>query len=197
MVSKSRSSSRETPDARREQLLAVGAQLFGERAYVEVEISDIAARAGVSRGLLYHYFTDKRGFFAAVVRAEVDRLATATAFPQLPGQDAPGVEALVRAGIDAYLDHIAARPHWYRALYTGATSTHPEIQAALEQSYRRQVTQILATAGVEPTSLHSLAARSWISFLAVCGLGWLDGHHRDRAEVRDMCARALLAALAT
>ncbi|MGW2857715.1 helix-turn-helix domain-containing protein, partial [Streptomyces sp. NPDC001215] len=52
---------------RREQLLAVGARLFSENPYDEVWIEQVAEIAGVSRGLLYHYFPTKRDFFAAVV----------------------------------------------------------------------------------------------------------------------------------
>ena len=48
------------PDARRAHLLAVGATVFGTKAYDEVQIDQIAQQAGVSRGLLYHYFPTKQ-----------------------------------------------------------------------------------------------------------------------------------------
>ena len=51
-------------DARREQLLAAGAELLGRRPYDEVSIEEIAAAAGVSKGLLYHYFPTKKDFVA-------------------------------------------------------------------------------------------------------------------------------------
>jgi len=58
-----------SPDARRTELLTLGAEVFGQRPYDEVRIDEISERAGVSRALMYHYFPDKRAFFAAVVRA--------------------------------------------------------------------------------------------------------------------------------
>ena len=61
-----------TVDARREQLLGLGMELFSTRAYEEVWIEEIAERAGVSRGLLYHYFPTKRDFYVAVARAAVE-----------------------------------------------------------------------------------------------------------------------------
>ena len=67
-----------SPDDRRNELLALSTQIFGEHPYDEVRIDEIAERAGVSRALMYHYFPDKRTFFAAVVRAEGDRLFEAT-----------------------------------------------------------------------------------------------------------------------
>ena len=67
-----------SPEDRRAELLSLGAEVFGKRPYDEVRIDEIAERAGVSRALMYHYFPDKRAFFAAVVRDEADRLYEAT-----------------------------------------------------------------------------------------------------------------------
>ena len=55
-------------EARRKQLLELGLKLFGQMSFAEVSIDDIAARAGISRGLLYHYFKGKRGFYTETVR---------------------------------------------------------------------------------------------------------------------------------
>ena len=74
-----------SPEDRRSELLALGAEVFGQRPYDEVRIDEIAERAGVSRALMYHYFPDKRAFFAAVVRAEGERLFEATNTPPQPG----------------------------------------------------------------------------------------------------------------
>ena len=54
--------SRLSTDARREQLLDAGAELLGRRPYDEVSIEEIATAAGVSKGLLYHYFPTKQDF---------------------------------------------------------------------------------------------------------------------------------------
>jgi len=45
-----------SPEDRRAELLALGAEVFGKRPYDEVRIDEIAERAGVSRALMYHYF---------------------------------------------------------------------------------------------------------------------------------------------
>jgi AcrR family transcriptional regulator len=74
-----------SPEDRRAELLALGAEVFGKRPYDEVRIDEIAERAGVSRALMYHYFPDKRAFFAAVVRDEADRLYEATNNPPPAG----------------------------------------------------------------------------------------------------------------
>src|SRR6201995_1364861 len=76
---------RVSPDDRRSELLALGAEVFGQRPYDEVRIDEIAERAGVSRALMYHYFPDKRAFFAAVVKDEADRLDESTNKDQATG----------------------------------------------------------------------------------------------------------------
>jgi AcrR family transcriptional regulator len=48
-----------SPERRREQLLQIGARLFAEHPYEDVWIEEVAELAGVSRGLLYHYFPTK------------------------------------------------------------------------------------------------------------------------------------------
>ena len=65
-------------DARREQLVALGVEIFSERPFDEVSIDDIAASAGISKGLLYHYFPSKRDFYVAVVRHSADEMQAVT-----------------------------------------------------------------------------------------------------------------------
>ncbi|MDI9916529.1 TetR/AcrR family transcriptional regulator [Rhodococcus sp. IEGM 1379] len=58
-------------EQRRTQLLDIGTQLFADRSYEDVWIEEVAEIAGVSRGLMYHYFPTKRDFFAAIVEHEL------------------------------------------------------------------------------------------------------------------------------
>lgn len=55
-------------DARPQELLAAALDLFVERGYAATRLDDVAARAGVSKGTLYLYFTNKEELFKAVVR---------------------------------------------------------------------------------------------------------------------------------
>lgn len=58
-------------DARPQELLAAALDLFVERGYAATRLDDVAARAGVSKGTLYLYFTNKEELFKAVVRESV------------------------------------------------------------------------------------------------------------------------------
>src|SRR5207253_2394425 len=88
-------------DERRAQLLEVGLELFSTRPYDGVPINEVAARAGVSRGLLYHYFPTKRDFYVDIVRAAI---ADAYEFSE-PDPNLPPLERL-RASVDAWLDYV-------------------------------------------------------------------------------------------
>jgi AcrR family transcriptional regulator len=58
-------------DARPQELLAAALDLFVERGYAATRLDDVAAQAGVSKGTLYLYFTNKEELFKAVVRENV------------------------------------------------------------------------------------------------------------------------------
>lgn len=55
-------------DARPQELLAAALDLFVERGYAATRLDDVAKRAGVSKGTLYLYFSNKEDLFKAVVR---------------------------------------------------------------------------------------------------------------------------------
>src|SRR6185503_20232882 len=59
--------SRLTPGQRREQILDAANALFAERAYEEVSIEDIASSAGVTRGLVHHYFGGRKEVYVALL----------------------------------------------------------------------------------------------------------------------------------
>src|SRR4051794_2922845 len=61
-------------DKRRAKLLDLGIELFSRQTYEDMSIDDLAAEAGISKGLLYHYFRSKRDFYVETVRAASRRL---------------------------------------------------------------------------------------------------------------------------
>jgi AcrR family transcriptional regulator len=51
----------------RAKLLAAGRKAFGTLGYAEASMDDFTAKAGLTRGALYHHFGDKKGLFEAVL----------------------------------------------------------------------------------------------------------------------------------
>ena len=68
-----------SPEERRAELIAFGRRFFAEHPADAFTMDEIAARAGVSKGLLYNYFGGRRGFYVATVEAIAAQVADVTA----------------------------------------------------------------------------------------------------------------------
>jgi AcrR family transcriptional regulator len=186
-----------SPDDRRSELLALGAKVFGERPYDEVRIDEIAERAGVSRALMYHYFPDKRAFFAAVVKAQGDRLFEATNFPSVPGQT---IFEQLRSGVLAYLNYDEQHPHGAWAAYVGMGTSDPVLRGIEDTDNERQISRLLGrmneTLGGDLDSKVERDIRitmyGWLAMtMELCRQRILDPSI-DAGQIADTCAHALL-----
>ncbi|WP_330357675.1 TetR/AcrR family transcriptional regulator [Streptomyces chartreusis] len=186
-------------EERREQLLAVGARLFSESPYDEVWIEQVAEIAGVSRGLLYHYFPTKRDFFAAVVERESARMLRMTAaVPGIPVREQLG------AGLDTFLEYVEAHAHGYRAFHRADAAGDQAVRKVYRRALAAQEKQILAAMAADPEFGPvcarrpdvPLAVRGWLAFTTAVCLEWLRGADLSRDQVRDLCTRALLGVIA-
>lgn len=65
---------RMTSAARREQLLQVGRSIFAERGFEATSVEEIAAKAGVSKPVVYEHFGGKEGLYAVIVDREMQKL---------------------------------------------------------------------------------------------------------------------------
>src|SRR5690349_13796327 len=66
------------PEARRAQLIELGVEMLATRTLDELSVEDIAQQAGISRGLLFHYFSSKQEFHLEVARAAAAELLQRT-----------------------------------------------------------------------------------------------------------------------
>jgi len=87
--------------ATRGELVAVARELFAERGYAGVGTQEIVARAGVTRGALYHHFEDKRDLFRSV-HEELEQRLVADIGERIQGIDDPW--ELLTTGVRAFLD---------------------------------------------------------------------------------------------
>lgn len=190
-----------SPEDRRNELLELGAEVFGQRPYDEVRIDEIAERAGVSRALMYHYFPDKRAFFAAVVRAEGERLFEATNTPPQPGLD---LFDELRAGVLAYVHYDEQHPHGAWAAYMGMGRSDPVLRGIEDIDNDRQANRIMArlteAAGGPLDSKLDRDVRvlvyGWLAYtFEMCRQRIMDPSI-DAGYVADSCAHALLDAVA-
>jgi len=183
-------------------LLALGAEVFGQRPYDDVRIDEIAERAGVSRALMYHYFPDKRAFFAAVVKDQADRLIEATNHLPLPGQT---MFEEVRTGVLAYMEYQRQHPHSAWAAYVGIGRSDPVLLGIDDEAKDRQMQHIMTRIEVEgpgndldPDVERHLRVilYGWLAFtFEMCRQRIMDPS-TDAGQLADACAHALLDAVA-
>jgi AcrR family transcriptional regulator len=178
-------------EQRRAQLLALGLEAFGTRAYDEVSIDDVARAAAISKGLLYHYFPNKR--YVAVVREAAALLLDQT-------RADPSLEPLerARAGIDAYLAHVERHAPAYAALMRGGIGTDQEVALVVEQTRAEFARRVLESLSVEhPSPLLRVTLRGWLGFVEAASLEWIDARDLDRPALGALLLEVLLAVLKT
>lgn len=95
-------------DERREQILSAALKVFATRGFAATKISDIVAKAGMSHGLIYHYFKSKEEiFFELVSRAlstSGESLLVVEALPLSPLQKVRETAKSILSGIDQWED---------------------------------------------------------------------------------------------
>jgi len=178
-------------DQRRAQILALAKRAFSDRAYDDVAIDDLARVAGISKGLLYHYYPTKRDLYVAGLREISDELVEAIA--RVPASLAP-VDR-VRSGLAAYLDHITRHARAFVALMRGGIGSDPEVAAVVESVRTRLFTKFLA--GQPFASLlagdarFETAVRGWIGFVEAASIDWCVHPRLSQAELGELLTQVL------
>jgi AcrR family transcriptional regulator len=178
-------------DERRAQLLALGLDLFSQRAYDAISIDEIALAAGISKGLLYHYFPTKRDFYSAAIREASRQLLECTR----PDESAPPLERLSR-GLDAYLAYVEHRGPAYSALLRGGIGSDPSVAGIVQEtrdSFLERVIENFPAAEIGPTL--RVVLRGWIGFVEAASLDWVERRELSREELRELCADVLMGAI--
>jgi AcrR family transcriptional regulator len=180
-------------DARREQLVALGVEIFSERPFDDVSIDDIAAGAGISKGLLYHYFPSKRDFYVAVVRHSADEMQAITE----TDLDLEPLERLAD-GLDRYLEYVATHARGFATVLRAGIGSDPEVAAIVEGVRAAMARRILAdvTDTDPPPAALRIAIRGWVGFAEAASLEWLERGGLSREELRELLVRALTGAVA-
>jgi AcrR family transcriptional regulator len=127
--------SRLDPAQRREQILDAANALFAERAYDEVSIEDIASSAGVTRGLVHHYFGGRKDVYIA----RLERLG-AQREHQLRPPVGRSARARVADTVSRWLDWTEAnRTIWLATIARGEDIADPDVRRVVADLVRRAV----------------------------------------------------------
>ncbi|ANS64775.1 TetR family transcriptional regulator [Streptomyces lincolnensis] len=183
-------------EERRQQLIGVALDLFSRRSPDEVSIDEIAAAAGISRPLVYHYFPGKLSLYEAALKRAAEDLASRFVEPH----EGPLGSRLLRV-MRRFFDFVDDHGPGFSALMRGGPAVGSSATNALIDSVRQAAyDQILSHLGVDrPPARLELIVRSWISLAESTALIWLDGRRIPRAElevqlVHDFAALAAVSA---
>ena len=174
---------------RRDELLRTCLGLLGHRPWDEVTMADVAEAAGVSKPLLYHYFSTKADLYRATVIAAAEELRDATR----PDPAVP-VGRRMRDALDAHLDWIEVHSVAYRAVIQGGMSADSVVEEVVERSRRETVHRLADAFGMEHlTAVQRVALRGWVGFLEWTSLEWLATKTITKTELADLISRSAAA----
>jgi AcrR family transcriptional regulator len=187
-------STRLTSEERREHLLHVGVEVVGRYGTADVSIEEIAREAGVSKGLLYHYFPTKSDFLLAVLarsQAELDDQFSRD-------RELSAVEQFDR-NLDGFLSFVDAHAAGYVAV-ANARGREPRVQRMVEKRRRRRVDELVALAAVlagvsreeAQTPLLVAGIEGWLGYSDAVILRWLRDRELSREEVHALLRAVLL-----
>ncbi|MGO1334721.1 MAG: TetR/AcrR family transcriptional regulator [Cellulosimicrobium funkei] len=173
-----------TASQRREQLLAVSRKLVAEKGFEGTSVEEIAARAEVSKPVVYEHFGGKEGIYAVVVDREVQTL-TAALSGALDEGGHPKV-LLERTAL-ALLSYIEASEDGFRILVRDspvaqATGTFSSLIGDVATQVEHLLAHQFRTRGLDP-KVAPIYAQMLVGMVALTGQYWLDARSPKKTEV--------------
>lgn len=189
---KPRTRRRLSVDERREELLNAALELFSHRRAADVSIDDVAAAAGASRALVYHYFGSKEELYIAALR---------TAARQLDELLEPPTEGKpldrLSVGLSRYFDFVEEHAAGFSALLrNGPGACEGEIGGIVDNVRNLLINRLLDEMGApEPGPMMRITLRSWIASVETAGLDWLEQRDLPRSQLERLLISQMVALL--
>jgi len=173
-----------TAAERRDQLLGVARACFAEKGYDGTSIEEIAARAGVSKPVIYEHFGGKEGLYAVVVDREVTTLLNVLRGAM--NDPSAGSRQLIEQGTFALLDYIEACPEGFQIIMRDSSEVGGSGFASILNDVIVRVESLLTprfeAGGFDPRAV-PLIAQALTGLVAMTGQWWLDNPSFSKEEV--------------
>ena len=181
--------SRLDPGQRREQILDAANALFAERAYDQVSVEEIAGAAGVTRGLVHHYFGGRKQVYIALL----ERLGA-----QREEQLRPPVGSSPRArladSVSRWLDWTEQnRQIWLATMARGDDLADPDIKRVVADLVDRAIALVIAhhaDIAEQDTPRLRYALECWTGLNRAATRRWLQGE-ASRQATHELLASTL------
>jgi AcrR family transcriptional regulator len=170
------------PKQRRNLLLRQGIELCEAGSWREVTPQAVAARAGISAGLLYHYFPSRTRFQRQVLDELIRSLEPGDRMPS-----GASIDEAVRSLAMARVSLARTRPGAYRAIHAAAAD--PELSASLHALRQREVRYLLDAIGRDTPELR-VRLQGWLGFCEAAALHWLEQPEVSESELVGLLAGA-------
>ena len=168
-----------TAAQRREQLVSVGREVFAQRGYAATSIEELAARADVSKPVVYEHFGGKEGLYAVVVDREMervlDRFTSALAVGGSP-------RALLERAALALLDYVEEDTAGFRVLSRDSPGSYSSLIGELARRVEHLLGERFGERGYDPL-LAALYSQALVGMVAQVGQWWLETRSPGKAEV--------------
>ena len=174
---------RMTSAERREQLIEVARKLFAERGLDATSIEEIAARAEVSKPVVYEHFGGKEGIYAVVVDREVRQLLDMMRGALTAGQP----RELLEQAAFALLDYIEQSSDGFRILVRdsplgSASGSFVSIISDIASRVEYILAGEFRKRGFDPKNA-PMYAQMLVGMVGTTGQWWLDARKPAKVEV--------------
>ncbi len=169
---------------RREQLLTVARALFAERGFEGTSVEEIAARADVSKPVVYEHFGGKEGVYAVIVDREVQALLGALS-GALSERGHP--KQLVERAAFALLSYIESSPDGFRILVRDspvaqATGTFSSLIGDVATQVEHLLAHQFSKRGLDPSAA-PIYSQMLVGMVALTGQHWAEVREPSKEEV--------------
>ncbi|MFD4440977.1 TetR/AcrR family transcriptional regulator [Nocardia sp. NPDC058519] len=179
-----------SPEERRLQLITLGAEMLVDRSLEDVSVDDIAKQAGISRGLLFHYFASKQEFHEAIARHVSTEFFTAI----MPNRELSLFDML-RDSIERFVDYATEHSASYRSVLRGPASVTPDMADYVNETRGAIADLIVSELPLPPEDPDlarlTLAIRGWIAFVEETILTWMIDKPISREALVDLLVESL------
>ena len=178
---------------RREQLVSVGRTLFAEKGFEVVTVEEIAAKADVSKPVVYEHFGGKEGLYAVIVDREMSYLLQSLTDALADSDAGSDPRVLLEQAALALFDYIDKYPDGFRILLRDTPIGHGDVDSAKAGSFASvivdvasQVEHLLArqfSAHKIDRKLSAMYSRMLVGMVALTGQWWVDVRKPKKEEV--------------